>query len=166
MWYFLYVFLLIIPLSCWICIYLCVNIFHIYLCVLLLPPFDLPRSHSPPTNPTISAAAAASLIMSALTSWRYQQQQQFLFQSLRYTCTKGNSSRAHHRPKRSTKRKKIGIICTTLHDAFISGSLSNFVHKKYHTRQPVCFSKIAILFGTTAEQLEKKKCISPFFSLQ
>ena len=114
---------------CWGSLYLeKMNIFHIYLCVLLLPPFDLPRSHSPPTNPTISAAAAASLIMSALTSWRYQQQ--FLFQSLRYTCTKGNSSRAHHQAKRSTKKKKIGIICTTLHDAFISGSLSNFVHIK------------------------------------
>ena len=96
--------------------YLCEH-FHIYvycLCVFWMQPPSSPlwftRSHSPPTNPTISAAAAASLIMSALTSWRYQQQQQqFLFQSLRYMRTYGNSSPAPH----EVAPRKIGTICTT-----------------------------------------------------
>ena len=99
-----------------ICLYhICVNIFiYVYcLCVFWMQPPSSPlwftRSHSPPTNPTISAAAAASLIMSALTSWRYQQQQQFLFQSLRYMRTYGNSSPAPH----EVAPRKIGIICTT-----------------------------------------------------
>ena len=141
MWYLYLCSFLSIPVSCWILHIICVNIFHIYVCIVFWKqppssPLWFTRSHSPPTNPTISAAAAASLIMSALTSWRYQQQQQFLFQSLRY----------RHAPKEIHEApRKIGIICTTttLHAMHLFQAHCLKLYIKYPTRQQVCFSKIA-----------------------
>ena len=123
--------------------HLCEHFSYIYVCIVFWKqppssPLWFTRSHSPPTNPTISAAAAASLIMSALTSWRYQQQQQqqFLFQSLRY----------RHAPKEIHEApRKIGIICTTttLHAMHLFQAHCLKLYIKYPTRQQVCFSKIA-----------------------
>ena len=61
---------------------------EVYVCVNIFFPRTPLIIRSTTSNPTISAA---SLIMSALTSWRYQQQ--FLFQSLRYQSTTGNEAK-------------------------------------------------------------------------
>ena len=118
---------------------LCVSIFHTYICVFLeatssfFPPliyqvaFSSDKSNDFGSSGgkfdyvsfdilEISAAAAAIPV----PIFKVHMHQRKLKPST-------PPSEAKH------QEKKIGIICTTLHDAFISGSLSNFVHKKNHT---------------------------------